>query len=262
MMLGLAALVSCTAVAPTSEDSSKAPDVAETIPAVKERPYFAEHNPHQRPKYLPYKFAKRPWLNRIPLLENANQGVMSSDFGWRRLYGRKDFHGGIDIQTPNYAGVISTVWGRVVHTNRRGYRGGLVVAASTGRLYTFWHIYPLRSWREGDRVSPGQVIGRVAPSGKRTHLHYAIHNVFDGNWKKRSDKNAIDPMFIHGVPRITAPLSALKTSLVDWHHFSWVHEPIRVERFFNFAHQRNFDFGLEPQVLGDLEVANAVLSAD
>lgn len=252
----------CTLVTPVDEVAPKAPVVAEVVPAIEKRPYFPEHDPNRRPARLPFEFSKRPWLNRIPLLDDPRLGVMSSDFGWRNLNGRKDFHGGIDILTSKYTAVKSTIWGRVVHINRRGYRGGLVIAASTGRLYTFWHMYPLRALKEGTSVSPGQTVGRVAPSGKRTHLHYAIHNVFDGNWKKRHDRNAVDPMFIHRVPRITAPLTVLKKSLIDWHQFARVHESIRVERFFYFAHQRDFYSGLETEVLGDLEVANAVFSTD
>ena len=255
-------LSGCSDLTPVREPAIEANRLSEAVPSVARRPYFPEHDPLRRPHYMPYEFPKRPWLNRIPLLQDPKIGIMSSDFGWRRLRGRKDFHGGVDIITPKYAGVVSTVWGQVVHTNRRGYRGGLVIAASTGRLYTYWHVYPLKALKIGDQVSPGELIGRVAPYGKNTHLHYAIHNVFDGNWKRRNDRNAIDPMFIHSVPRIVASLTALKKSMVDWHHFAGIHEPIRVERFFDFAHHRDFDTGLEAEVLGDLKIANAVLGAD
>ena len=153
-----------------------------------------DHDPNRRPRRRPAAFGHQSWDNFIPLLATSDEVKLSSDFGWRNLYGSTDFHGAIDLIAPAHVPVISPVTGRVVRALNSGADGGVVILSGE-RQYSFWHTRPVRGLAEGDWVHAGQPIASIAPWGARTHLHFAIHltgPVEDP--KARNDFNAIDPV--------------------------------------------------------------------
>ena len=151
-------------------------------------------DPGKRPRKLPSPFVKQPWDNEIPLLADEVTAQLSSDFGWRSLNRRHDFHSGIDIVAAPGATVFTPVTGEVIHTKFAGTDSGVVVFDGE-RQHTFWHTRPPKDLQVGQRVDLGDLVGTLVPWGTRTHLHYSVH--LTGNTKSqraRKDSNAIDPL--------------------------------------------------------------------
>ncbi|MEC8711116.1 MAG: peptidoglycan DD-metalloendopeptidase family protein [Pseudomonadota bacterium] len=151
-------------------------------------------DPNKRPRKLPRPFVKQPWDNEIPLLADEVTAQLSSDFGWRTLNRRHDFHSGIDIVAAPGATVFTPVTGEVIHTKVAGTDSGIVVFDGE-RQHTFWHTRPGKGLRVGQKVDLGDAVGTLVPWGTRTHLHYSVH--LTGNTKSqraRKDSNAIDPL--------------------------------------------------------------------
>ena len=151
-------------------------------------------DPGKRPRKLPSPFVKQPWDNEIPLLADEVTAQLSSDFGWRSLNRRHDFHSGIDIVAAPGATVFTPVTGEVIHTKVAGTDSGVIVFDGE-RQHTFWHTRPAKDLRVGQKVDLGDLVGTLVPWGTRTHLHYSVH--LTGNTKSqraRKDSNAIDPL--------------------------------------------------------------------
>ena len=150
-------------------------------------------DPSKRPRKLPSPFVKQPWDNEIPCWP-TKLPRLSSDFGWRSLNRRHDFHSGIDIVAAPGATVFTPVTGEVIHTKVAGTDSGVVVFDGE-RQHTFWHTRPAKGLRVGQKVDLGDPVGTLVPWGTRTHLHYSVH--LTGNTKSqraRKDSNAIDPL--------------------------------------------------------------------
>ena len=89
-------------------------------------------------------------------------------------------HEGIDIFAPKGTPVLSTTRGIVVRvgTNRLG--GQVVGVLGPGLEWHYYaHLDRFGSFREGDIVRPGDVIGYVGNTGNArgtpSHLHYGIY---------------------------------------------------------------------------------------
>jgi murein DD-endopeptidase MepM/ murein hydrolase activator NlpD len=100
-------------------------------------------------------------------------------WGAARSGGRR--HEGIDIFAPKGTPVVSTTRGIVtrVGTNRLG--GQIVGVLGPGLEWHYYaHLDRFGSFREGDLVQPGDVLGYVGNTGNargtRPHLHYGIYH--------------------------------------------------------------------------------------
>lgn len=153
-------------------------------------------NPYKRKRSELPSYPQRPWNNRLPFFDDPGMGVVTSDFGWRNLNGL-DFHGGLDVKAPVRTPVYSHVSGEIVKIfHGRGTNVGIILQTDEVQ-HLFWHMTPLRKYSKGQRVEAGQMIGKLAPWGYQTHLHYAIFVVGPtGTDAKRDDKNAIDPEYV------------------------------------------------------------------
>lgn len=151
------------------------------------------HNYYKKPRRAPNEKEKEAWRNRIPLFSDPGVGTLSSLYGWRNLWGKRDFHGGIDIIAEPGEKVITPVSGKIVFASNRRNNSGLMIRHDN-RIYTLYHMVPHRSLKEGKWVKAGMVVGKLQNLGKNTHLHYAIH--LAESRKDRSDKNAVDPLFL------------------------------------------------------------------
>jgi len=99
-------------------------------------------------------------------------------WGGPRSGGRR--HEGIDIFAPKGTPVVSTTRGIVtrVGTNRLG--GQIVGVLGPGFEWHYYaHLDRFGTFRKGDIVSPGDVLGYVGNTGNargtRPHLHYGIY---------------------------------------------------------------------------------------
>lgn len=103
-------------------------------------------------------------------------GLITSDYGWRRMGGVKEFHPGVDISVPYGTPVSVASDGRVIYAGwLRGYGKTVIVYHGYGFVTLYGHLSDIPV-NYGDRVVKGQIIGKVGMTGRTTgpHLHYEV----------------------------------------------------------------------------------------
>jgi murein DD-endopeptidase MepM/ murein hydrolase activator NlpD len=104
------------------------------------------------------------------------RGVITSPFGWRYLFGRRDFHDGIDIGVPWGTPVHAAVSGTVVGA---GWDGpyGIAVRIQTGDMLTMYAHNSRLAVHVGERVAAGQLISYAGATGNATgpHVHFGVY---------------------------------------------------------------------------------------
>ena len=103
-------------------------------------------------------------------------GVITSDYGWRVMGRRKEFHTGVDISVPYGTPVSTSADGRVVYAGwLRGYGYTVIIYHGYGFATLYAHLSSL-SVSYGDRVVKAQIIGKVGNTGRSfgPHLHYEV----------------------------------------------------------------------------------------
>lgn len=112
-----------------------------------------------------------------------NQINISSQFG--RRWGRH--HAGIDIAAPTGTPVKAARSGRVIYASQKisGYGKMVVIRHSPNFATVYAHLSRI-GVRVGDKISRGQLIGKVGSTGRSTnpHLHFEI----------RHRRRAVDPL--------------------------------------------------------------------
>ncbi|MCL6444942.1 MAG: peptidoglycan DD-metalloendopeptidase family protein [Alicyclobacillus sp.] len=110
---------------------------------------------------------------------------ITSGYGWRTLYGKPDFHPGIDIGAPVGTPIVAATSGKVLFAGpASGYGEWIVIDSGNGLLEIYGHMY---SWElkvsPGETVKTGQVIAAVGSNGESTgpHLHFEIATGFDSS---------------------------------------------------------------------------------
>ncbi|MCC6272555.1 MAG: M23 family metallopeptidase [Deltaproteobacteria bacterium] len=109
-------------------------------------------------------------------------GIITSDFGWRRVSRRRGrMHLGVDIAAPYGSPVLAPADGRVAFVGRKGGYGLTVVIDHGGNLTTLFAHNSEIFVSEGDSVRKGQEISKVGMTGHSTgpHVHYEVR--VDGN---------------------------------------------------------------------------------
>ncbi|MFN3813876.1 MAG: M23 family metallopeptidase [Aquificaceae bacterium] len=103
-------------------------------------------------------------------------GLVTSDYGWRRIGKFKEFHPGIDISAPYGTPVSVASDGRVIYAGRvGGYGQTVIVYHGYGFVTLYGHLSQILVNR-GEEVVKGQIIGKVGMTGRTTgpHLHYEV----------------------------------------------------------------------------------------
>lgn len=101
---------------------------------------------------------------------------ISSKFGYRTLYGKLEFHNGIDIPLWYGSKVLATQDGVVIAAGwQAGYGYQVEIQHDLGFTTTYGHNSKLLV-QKGDEVKAGDVIALSGNSGRSTgpHLHYEI----------------------------------------------------------------------------------------
>jgi len=117
-------------------------------------------------------------VRTTPSLRPVTVGFVSSRFGWRMdpITGRRTMHRGVDFSARLGTPVYATADGVVTYSGVEQTYGN-VVEISHGNGYTtrFAHMQR-RLVQKGQRVTRGDVVGRVGSTGRSTfsHLHYEI----------------------------------------------------------------------------------------
>lgn len=105
-------------------------------------------------------------------------GEVSGVFGMKRFINGepRQQHGGVDMR-GKYGTSVHACWeGRVILTGEHFFAGRSVfVDHGQGVISMYFHLSDIMI-REGQRVMPGEVIGRVGSSGRVTgpHLHFGL----------------------------------------------------------------------------------------
>lgn len=118
-----------------------------------------------------YQAAKSGW----PLEAGANWYV-SSNFGWRNLYGVQDYHLGIDLACANGTDVLAFNSGTVLKSEYHWSYGNYVLIDHGGGIATLYAHLSDRWVSAGDTVTSGQQIGNVGLTGTTFgyHLHFEV----------------------------------------------------------------------------------------
>jgi murein DD-endopeptidase MepM/ murein hydrolase activator NlpD len=136
---------------------------------------------------LDYLDRLRRGLSSLPLRRPVREVDVSSGFGTRRdpFLGIWALHSGIDFRGDTGDPVAATGAGTVTTAGRQGGYGLMVeVDHGNGLSTRYGHLSAILV-REGQRVTAGQLVGRVGSTGRSTgpHLH----------WETRVNDTAVNP---------------------------------------------------------------------
>lgn len=121
-------------------------------------------------------------INRA--IEEARRAVagpvfpLRGDFSWgttENSFGGGRGHEGHDLLASCGAPVVAAMPGRVTENEFEGAAGNLlVVQVKGGENYAYMHLAGPASPKVGDRVSAGELVGRVGQTGRAStcHLHF------------------------------------------------------------------------------------------
>lgn len=117
-------------------------------------------------------------VRTTPSLRPVTVGFVSSRFGWRMdpITGRRAMHRGVDFSARLGTPVFATADGVVTYSGVEQTYGNVVeISTSSGFTTRFAHMQR-RLVQKGQRITRGDVVGRVGSTGRSTfsHLHYEI----------------------------------------------------------------------------------------
>lgn len=117
-------------------------------------------------------------IHTTPSLKPVNVGFVSSRYGWRMdpITGRRTMHRGVDYSARMGTPVMVTADGVVTFSGVLQTYGNVVeVSHGKGFITRYAHLQR-RLVQKGQRVTRGDVVGRVGSTGRSTfsHLHYEI----------------------------------------------------------------------------------------
>ena len=103
-------------------------------------------------------------------------GIITSRFGGRTLYGRYDYHLGLDIATYYGAPVKAADGGLVTYSGWQGSYGKLIVITHDNGLKTYYAHNSSLAVSVGERVYQGQVVAYAGSTGNSTgvHCHFGV----------------------------------------------------------------------------------------
>ena len=105
------------------------------------------------------------------------RGNISSDYGYRYIFGGLNFHRGVDIPAPMGTAVHAAAAGTVIFAGERGSYGNLVVIDHGNGFQTLYGHNSGFVVKTGDMVAKGQTIAAVGSTGRSTgpHCHFEVH---------------------------------------------------------------------------------------
>ncbi len=110
-----------------------------------------------------------------PLPLDVNYQV-SSEFGWRTLWGAKDYHLGIDLACAANTPIYASNGGKVIESQYHYSYGNYVLIDHGGGRATLYAHMNERWVSAGDKVNKGDQIGLVGTTGSSSgnHLHFEV----------------------------------------------------------------------------------------
>ena len=104
------------------------------------------------------------------------QYILTSDYGSRTLFGKYDFHLGLDLYAPHGTSIYAADGGEVIFAGENSSYGYLtLIDHKNGFVSAYAHQSEILV-NVGDLVFQGQHIGRVGDTGVATgpHVHFEI----------------------------------------------------------------------------------------
>lgn len=103
-------------------------------------------------------------------------GRLTSVFGWRTVFGRRDFHSGVDFAGPTGSAVKASDGGTVVQAGWSGGYGYCVKISHGNGVETLYGHNSKLLVTVGQKVAKGDVIAKVGSTGRTTgpHCHFEV----------------------------------------------------------------------------------------
>ena len=103
-------------------------------------------------------------------------GKITSYFGYRRIFGSRSYHSGIDIATAYGTAIKAADGGKVTFSGYKGNYGYLVIITHDNGTQTYYGHCSSLLVSAGQRVYQGQTIARVGSTGRSTgnHCHFEV----------------------------------------------------------------------------------------
>lgn len=103
-------------------------------------------------------------------------GKISSYFGYRKIFGSRSYHSGIDIAGSYGASVKAADGGKVTFAGYKGAYGYLVIITHDNGTQTYYGHNSSLLVSAGQRVYQGQVIAKMGSTGRSTgnHCHFEV----------------------------------------------------------------------------------------
>lgn len=114
------------------------------------------------------------------------RGPITSDFGYRFIFGENNFHRGIDIAAAQGTAINAAADGTVIFAGERGTYGNLVILSHSNGFQTYYAHCSKLLVTVGQSVTQGQPIAAVGSTGRSTgpHCHFEV----------RYQNSPIDPL--------------------------------------------------------------------
>jgi len=136
-------------------------------------------------------------LESIPQVMPADIRSISSGFGYRRdpFNGRAAMHAGLDFRGNYGAPIHAAAAGKVTFVGwKNGYGKAVEVSHGNGLMTRYAHMSAWNA-KVGQRVAPGDIIGKIGSTGRSTgpHLHFEV----------RINNRAVNPRtFLEKAPHV------------------------------------------------------------
>ena len=104
------------------------------------------------------------------------KGRITSYFGGRKIYGKYDYHSGLDIAASYGAAIKAADGGTVTFAGRKGTYGKLVIITHDNGTQTYYAHNSSLVVSAGEKVYRGQTIAKAGSTGRSTgvHCHFEI----------------------------------------------------------------------------------------
>lgn len=119
----------------------------------------------------------------------------SSLFGWRTLFGKADFHTGLDIPAPAGTAIKVAAAGKVIKAGWSNSYGNHVIVDHGGGLATLYAHASKLYVSAGQSVKQGDVIAAVGTTGNSTgnHLHFEMRVTKNGKTTQVDPRTYVTP---------------------------------------------------------------------
>ena len=108
-------------------------------------------------------------------------GRITSNFGYRKIFGKSNFHSALDIAAPYGTAIHAADGGTVTFAGTKGTFGKIVIIDHGNGMQTYYAHCSSLLVSKGDKVAKGQTIAKVGQTGRATGNHCHFEVVINGN---------------------------------------------------------------------------------